>query len=221
MTEKEFTFRFRGKESFQFMQTFPEMILMIFEDNSINSAAKYRLIQIHCQSILIRQLLSYSVRITNFNSCYLVEMKSVGITLFKLSCLFDNRISPSLWTLCDVAPVHASICFSQYNMGLGCNTMEGREQKHQLISKYAENTAFQNRWSLIFRHEYIQLIHLRENGFDKVNHIKRAKPFVPILADGCVKCSMKLLSNKTEYGLCDTEYPKKVYKSISKYKAIT
>ena len=161
------------------MQTFSEMILMICEDNGISSTAKYRLIQIHCQSILIRQLLSFSVRITNMNSCDLAEMKSIGITLFKLSCLFDNRISPSLWTLYNVAPVHASICFNQYNMGLGCNTMEGREQKHQLISRYAENTTFQNRWPLIFRHEYIQLIHLRVNGFDKLNHIKRGKPFVP------------------------------------------
>ena len=28
--------------------------------------------------------------------------------------------------------------------------MEGREQKHKKISKYAENTTIQNRWPVIF-----------------------------------------------------------------------
>ena len=60
-----------------------------------------------------------------------------------------------------------------YNMGLGWNTMEGREKKHQMIAKYAGNTTYQNRWPLNFRHEYMQLIYLRENGYDNVKYIKK------------------------------------------------
>ena len=33
--------------------------------------------------------------------------------------------------------------------------MEGREQKHKKISKNAENTTIQNRWPVIFQHEFI------------------------------------------------------------------
>ena len=216
--KKDFGFRFRGKESFHFMQTFPELISMIYRNDAINDLAKYRLVQIHCQSILMRELLSFCVRITSFNAADLEKMKNIGKKLFTLSCLFDNHMSPSLWTLCNVTPIHASICFEKYNMGLGCNTMEGREQKHQAITRYAENTTFQNRWPLIFRHEYIQLIHLRENGFDKLNHIKRTKPYVPVLNNGCTNCAMIISDGKCF--LCDTKFQKKVEESILKVEVV-
>ena len=51
--------------------------------------------------------------------------------------------------------------------------MEGREQKHQMIAKYSENTTPQNRWSMIFRHEYLQLIYLRLNGYDDIKYLKK------------------------------------------------
>ena len=64
-------------------------------------------------------------------------------------------------------------CFLDYKFGLGCNTMEGREQKHQILVKNAENTTCQNMWPMIFRHKYIQLIYLRANGYDNCKYIKR------------------------------------------------
>ena len=42
-SEREFSFRFRGKESFQFMQIFPALTLMIFESGVINKELKLRL----------------------------------------------------------------------------------------------------------------------------------------------------------------------------------
>ena len=81
--------------------------------------------------------------------------------------------------MCKAVPYHAKLTLSEYGLGLGVNCMEGREQKHQAIAKYLNNTTAQNRWPLIFRHEYIQLIHLRENGFDEKNYSKRAKSYIP------------------------------------------
>ena len=49
--------------------------------------------------------------------------------------------------------------------------MEGREQKHQIIVKYSENTTPQNKWSMIVRHEYLQLIYLRLNVYDEMKHL--------------------------------------------------
>ena len=193
------------------------LILMIFE-SGVNSESKLRLVQINHQSVLIRKLLSFCVRISSFNSDNLKEMGIVARSLFKLSCLCDNRLSPSLWTLCNVTPHHASVCLQQYNLGLGCNTMEGREQKHQAISRYAENTTFQNRWPLIFRHEFIQLIHLRENGFDKISHIKRSKPYVPVESnDACTKCQMKFTQKEIKCRLCDSQYQDQVNKLLKKH----
>ena len=52
----------------------------------------------------------------------------------------------------------SSKALSEYGLGLGCNTMEGREQKYQCIAKYAENSTHQNRWDYIFLHKFMQLV---------------------------------------------------------------
>ena len=124
---------------------------------------------------------------------------------------FNQRISPSLWTICNTAPEHAKTCLEKYNLGLGCNTMEGRGQKHQTIAKYAENTTFQNRWPLIFRHEFIQLIHLRENGFDNINYRKKVIPYVPKYNDNtCSNCFASIVPDQLMCLLCLSDDYKKV-----------
>ena len=91
--------------------------------------------------------------------------------------------------------------------------MEGREQKHQAISKYSNNTTVQNRWPMIFRHEFLQLIHLRENGFDNLYYRKRPKKYVPVFSQNeCQKCRMKLVNKVCS--ICDSQYMTKVMKEI-------
>ena len=102
-----------------------------------------RLLQVHYQSLNLRKLLLYSVRISDFTHSDLENMKRSAHLLFKTCCLFDQRFTPSLWTLRNIAPVNAEQCPKSYGFGLGCNAMESREQKHQKISKYAENTTVQ------------------------------------------------------------------------------
>ena len=215
-TERDFAFRFRGKESFNFMQSFPELIMMIFT-NVTQADLKQRLAQIHYQCILLQKQLSFSVRVVDFDENLLQEMILTGTRLFKATCIFNQRKSPSLWTLCNAAPIHAKICFEKYNLGLGCNTMEGREQKHQSIAKYAENTTFQNRWSLIFRHEFIQLIYLRENGFDNVNYRKKVIPYVSEHCySNCSNCLASIVPGQLMCFLCLSDSYKKVEIDLSK-----
>ena len=71
----------------------------------------------------------------------------------------------TVWTLGHVVPMHTKEMKVKYGMGLGLNTMEGREAKHIAIAKYAANTAFKNRWEQVFRHEYISLLWLRSHGY--------------------------------------------------------
>ena len=142
--EKEFSFRFRGKESFLYMKHFPSLIRMLFL-NVVSKVIKKRLIEVHLQSIYLRKILSYTVRITDFNAQDLIFMKKTATDLFKMCCVFDSKISPSLWTVCNASPVHAEICLKSYGFGLGYNIMESREQKNQMIAKYSKNTTPQNR----------------------------------------------------------------------------
>ena len=212
--EKHFSFRFRGKESFLYMKHFPALIKMILVNIS-NIQVKKHLHQLHYQSIQLREVLSYSVRIEEFNEQLLSDMKLRAKLLFKSCCLFEQRISPSLWTLCNAAPYHAGDCLEQYGLGLGCNTMEGREQKHQRIAKYAQNTTFQNRWPLTFRHEFLQLVYLREHGFDRKKYLKKKVSYIPGRDENCCsKCCLELFNGKCS--LCDSEIMTEIELSLSK-----
>ena len=113
--------------------------------NVVSKVINKRLIEVHLQSIYLRKILSHTVRITDFNAQDLIFMTKTATDLFKTCCVFDSKISPSLWTVCNASPVHAELCLKSYGFGLGCNTMEGREQKHQMIAKYSKNTTPQNR----------------------------------------------------------------------------
>ena len=73
--------------------------------------------------------------------------------------------------------------------------MEACEQKHQRIKRYAKNTTYSNKWPMIFRHEFVQLIFLRENGFDEKNYRRKMKKYLPDVGEGrCSYCG-SVLSN--------------------------
>ena len=64
-------------------------------------------------------------------------------------------------------------------MGLGINTMEGREAKHVTLAKFTQNTQVSNRWAQVFKHEYVSLFWLRENGCDETVHKDTVGLYVP------------------------------------------
>ena len=144
-------------------------------------------------------------------------MKDDAYILFKSCCIFDQGISPSLWTLCVAAPVHAEKTYKDYGFGLGCNTMEGQEQKHQKIAKYAENTTSQLRWPLIFRHEFLQLVYLREHGYDQNIYHKKKLSYLPVESDErCPDCS--LLLEQGSCVICSSPLMNQVQKSLAQKK---
>lgn len=209
-----FTYRFRGKESVAFLKNFPEMCMFVLREVKSDEMKK-RLHQIHFQCCCLRNVISYSVRVENFNESLLQELKVQCDLLFKLVCFYDVSVSPSLWTLCNAVPVHAEKTWHAYKFGLGCNSMEGREQKHQMIAKYAKNTTFKCRWPRIFRHEYIQLIHLREKGYDKVTYKLRGTQYIPDEdSESCKKCALKFVASEAKCKLCESSFMSKIYEDL-------
>ena len=64
------------------------------------------------------------------------------------------------------------------------------------------NTTFSCRWPRIFRHEYIELKYLRENGFDQKIYTKRGINYIPDVDEhSCVNCGLKLSNDICP--LCD------------------
>ena len=79
-----------------------------------------------------------------------------GKKLFKACCRSETSVSPSLWLLCNTVPNHAKETLSLYGLGLGINSMEVCEQKHQKIKKYAENTTFHIYFGMISSGDFPQ-----------------------------------------------------------------
>ena len=190
--DRDFKYRFTGQESKALLKYFPvffSKFIMLVDDARV----KKRFLQYFYQMLHIRKLISYSVRRTNFKHTDLEEMLSSGKKLFKVSCLSGTSISPSLWVLCNIVPQQAKETLTLYGLGLGINSMEVREQKHQKIKKYSENTTFQNKWPMIFRHEFLQEVFLRERGFDEITYTKEQNQYLPrILGDSCLICGLKM-----------------------------
>ena len=110
-------------------------------------------------------------------------------------------------------PYHAKLTLKQYGLGLGVNCMEGREQKHQVIARYANNTTVQNRWPVIFRHEYIQLVHLRENGYDDVQYKRKPRSYIPkSRINSCAKCFMTQETDNCFF--CDSKIVKDIIQQL-------
>ena len=215
--EGEFSYRFRGKESNVYLRKFPLLAQMMLQNLNTNTIkVKSRIHEIFYQSSLLRKVVSYSVRIVNCDKNILQKLEKEASELFKACCLLDQNISPSLWTLCKAVPIHTAVTLKDYSLGLGVNTMEGREQKHQAIKRYSDKTTFQDRWGRIFRHEFIQMIYLRENGFDCKIYRKRCTSYLPEQKDGdCKKCGLKLECGENCL-VCDSATMKTVMKEISK-----
>ena len=58
-----------------------------------------------------------------------------------------------------------------------------------MIAKYSKNTTPQNGWSMIFWHEYLQLIYLRLNGYDDIKYLKKTTSFIP-KDDAVLSCAI-------------------------------
>ena len=95
--------------------------------------------------------------------------------------------------------------------------MEGREQKHQMISRYVENTTVQNKWPLILRHKFIQLVYLRENGYDQLNYNKKCVNYVPDNEGSCALCCLSLTGKSVNCLLCSKPEFLKIKGQIEKY----
>jgi len=209
--EKNFSFRFRGKESYHFLQHFPMLIASLIQ--KIDSTDfHFHLFQVFYQSLMLRKLVSFSVRINDISMSDIDEMEKVGRSLFKCCCIYDSHVTPSMWVFCNIAPKQSKSSFRELKFGLGINTTEGREQKHQVIKKYARNSTFQERWKFIFRQEFLQSIHLRENGFDTKKYRVRNVKYVPTAPVN--HCLRSCVLNEKKCILCDSTIMCRIIKEV-------
>ena len=155
---KDFSYRFTGKDSSLVLAGFMFLIDAIRCGRSdIKLLTKLLII------VFIAVKLQDSVSL--FTMYHLSHEKLKQLSLYTseyitAKTLFCDALTPSEWTIGKVVPVHAQWLYDKYGCGLGINTMQGREAKHMQISSYAKHSNVKNRWSLVFRHDYISKIWL-------------------------------------------------------------
>ena len=52
-------------------------------------------------------------------------------------------------------PFHSNKVMKDLGVGLGINSMQGREANHQQLDSFAEFSRVKNRWEKVFRHEHV------------------------------------------------------------------
>ena len=138
-------------------------------------------------------------------------------------CLYFH-VNPTVWSLGNVVHKHTQEMKLKYGLGLGLNSMEGREAKHIAISRYCANTCYLYRWEQVFCHEYISLVWLRQQGFNAKAKKPTTQSYLPKRV--CNKdpefcnCGFNKLESDVFCRFCSHELRTKIKESIEKCEAI-
>ena len=110
----------------------------------------------------------------------LSKLKSLAEEYYRANALFlPSAVNPTVWTIGHVLPVHAMQVYNIYKQGLLTVTMEGREAKHIALQRLSVNTTYQQRWQEIFRHEFVMLIWLPEQGYEPCSYAPSKSVYIP------------------------------------------
>ena len=133
---------------------------------SDSSAQKQRVLVLSYIGLRLRDCCSLFNRI-NISESDIDKLTKNALEYFCANSLFLNtQVTPTIWTIGHVLPVHTKHMYEVYGQGLLTVSMEGREAKHIALQLLGNNTTYQNRWQEIFRHEFIMLIWLPEHGHE-------------------------------------------------------
>ena len=208
---KAFSYRFTGEESRRFLHNF--MFLMkAMKGERDPQPVEFKLHVFAFTCLSLRDAVSLFCRL-QIEKKQLDDLEKACQNFF-ISCALFLQVNPSVWTLGHVVPVHTREMFEMYGKGLALNSMEGREAKHQAISRYAQNSNFSNRWKQVFRHEFISLIWLREKGCNLTSASSNKETYIPKRAfqsDHCY-CGLPVAEKWCEYcnSPCRTQITKRV-----------
>ena len=167
--ERKFEYRFTGKDSRMFVQNFMFLISSIdnsaYRDLERDPNAKSHLHALAFLCLVLRDCISLFSRLEIDNE-QVSKLEQLCRTFYRIHQLVF-KFHPSVWTLGFIVPYHTKDMKGKYGLGLGLNSMEGREAKHVSISRYTANTHFYSRWQQIFMPEFISLLWLQERGHNQ------------------------------------------------------
>lgn len=71
------------------------------------------------------------------------------------------------------------VLYDKFNLGLGVNTMQGREAKHVCLSAFAKHATLSNRWISVMRHEFVSTAFIRKADPAGFRYKKSKDKYIP------------------------------------------
>lgn len=171
------SYRFTGKETKKMCQKFASILEAISRDDD-TPQQQLQISSFAFIGLLIRDAISRFSRVT-ITDGVLQEIKDSCKRYFNACSLLLDTVTPTIWTIGYAIPYHTDLLYRKLGVGLGINTMQGREAKHVRISQYAKHATLSTRWNLVFRHDFISTVWLRTHDPTSFVYHKSSEVYVP------------------------------------------
>ncbi len=124
---------------------------------------------------------------------------------FNVHALFD-RVNLTTWTVGHVIPAHTKALYRELGLGLGVNSVQGRESKHLALKQYLEHSVGvtpEKRWEIAFRHEFGHIMWLPSLLPKKSHNLRRDRNHIVTLSDSCCQDCGTHMTTQLENGGTD------------------
>lgn len=136
---------------------------------------------------------------------------------FTASSLLLDSVTPTVWTIGHAIPFHTDILYNKFGIGLGINSMQGREAKHIRVSQYSKHATLSTRWQHVLRHDYMTTVWLRKQDPSSISYHKSNDVYVPREVGEPLYCYCGFTKNSEEEkcSFCSSELYKGIERSVA------
>ena len=192
-----FSCRFTGEETKKICDGFMYLIEAAIEGD-LEQPSNLLPLTLSNMGIHLRDIISLASRVSQIGENHVQKLQSECKQYFNIASLFHS-LNVSVWTLAHAVPFHTKQLLEDLGVGLGINSMQGRESKHQQVANFAEFSIVKNRWQKVFRHEYMSLIWLRKQNPSQDSYREFKDKYTPdrCFDPGYCICGLVAISNGT------------------------
>lgn len=131
-----FEFRFTREETKKFCDGFMYLVEAQIEEGNIEQAKNVFVLSLGRVGLHLRNCLSLASRVSNISSSDLPSLEQDCRQYFNWPSLFHSA-NFSVWAIGYCVLCHTKQLFEGLVVGLGINSMQGRECKHQQLASFA------------------------------------------------------------------------------------
>ena len=188
-----FEFRFTGEETKKFCDSFVYLIEAQIEEGNIEQAKNVFVLPLGRMGLYLRNSLSLASRVSNINLSDLPKLEQDCKQCFNLTSLFHSA-NLSVLAMGYCVPFHTKQLLEDLGVGLGINSMQGRESKHQQLASFASFSLVKHRWEEVIRHEHMSNIWIMQQNPFHDTYKKCKDTYVPqrCRTAGYCSCGMPL-----------------------------